>query len=187
MGNPNARVKLIEYGSLACPHCRLFEETGTSRWSGLCPHRPRQLRVPELPPQRAGHFGEPAGALRGPGASSSRWRRWCSPPSRSGLIRSRALSDAQRAEIEKMADAQRNIRLGEVAGISADRRALWSDAGTGTAMPFRSERHERLINITKAAQGRGHPRTPTFLINGKVSDAATWEQLEPELRKALGS
>ena len=28
MGNPNARVKLVEYGSLACPHCRHFEETG---------------------------------------------------------------------------------------------------------------------------------------------------------------
>ena len=28
MGNPNAKVKLVEYGSLACPHCRHFEETG---------------------------------------------------------------------------------------------------------------------------------------------------------------
>ena len=28
--------------------------------------------------------------------------------------------------------------------------------------------------------------TPTFLINGKVTDAATWEQLEPALKKALG-
>ena len=28
--------------------------------------------------------------------------------------------------------------------------------------------------------------TPTFLIDGKVTDAATWEQLEPALKKALG-
>ena len=28
MGNPAAKVKLVEYGSLACPHCRHFEETG---------------------------------------------------------------------------------------------------------------------------------------------------------------
>lgn len=28
MGNPNAKVKLIEYGSLTCPHCREFDETG---------------------------------------------------------------------------------------------------------------------------------------------------------------
>ena len=28
MGNPNAKVKLIEYGSLFCPYCKNFEETG---------------------------------------------------------------------------------------------------------------------------------------------------------------
>ena len=28
MGNPGAKVKLIEYGSLTCPHCREFDETG---------------------------------------------------------------------------------------------------------------------------------------------------------------
>jgi protein-disulfide isomerase len=28
MGNPNAAVKLVEYGSLTCPHCREFDETG---------------------------------------------------------------------------------------------------------------------------------------------------------------
>ena len=30
MGNPNARVKLIEFGSLTCPHCREFDETGAT-------------------------------------------------------------------------------------------------------------------------------------------------------------
>ena len=28
MGNPNAKLKLIEYGSLTCPHCREFDEKG---------------------------------------------------------------------------------------------------------------------------------------------------------------
>ena len=28
MGNPNAKVKLVEYGSLTCPHCAEFEEKG---------------------------------------------------------------------------------------------------------------------------------------------------------------
>ena len=28
MGNPNAPVKLIEYASFSCPHCKHFEETG---------------------------------------------------------------------------------------------------------------------------------------------------------------
>src|SRR5580765_657763 len=28
MGNPNAKIQLVEYGSLTCPHCRHFAETG---------------------------------------------------------------------------------------------------------------------------------------------------------------
>jgi protein-disulfide isomerase len=28
MGNPDARVKLVEYGSMTCPHCRAFDEKG---------------------------------------------------------------------------------------------------------------------------------------------------------------
>src|SRR3954447_23553959 len=28
MGNPDAKVQLIEYGSLTCPHCREFDEKG---------------------------------------------------------------------------------------------------------------------------------------------------------------
>ncbi len=28
MGNPNAKVKLVEIGSLSCPHCKLFEQEG---------------------------------------------------------------------------------------------------------------------------------------------------------------
>ena len=28
MGNPNAKVKLLEIGSLSCPHCQKFEEEG---------------------------------------------------------------------------------------------------------------------------------------------------------------
>src|ERR1700741_2189954 len=28
MGNPNARGKLVEIGSLSCPHCKAFEDEG---------------------------------------------------------------------------------------------------------------------------------------------------------------
>ncbi|MEO7277641.1 MAG: thioredoxin domain-containing protein [Sphingomicrobium sp.] len=30
MGNPNAKVKLVEIGSLSCPHCKEFEEQGSA-------------------------------------------------------------------------------------------------------------------------------------------------------------
>src|SRR5678815_5640046 len=30
MGNPNAKIHLIEYGSMTCPHCRSFDENGVT-------------------------------------------------------------------------------------------------------------------------------------------------------------
>jgi protein-disulfide isomerase len=32
----------------------------------------------------------------------------------------------------------------------------------------------------------GITHTPTFVIDGKVSDVTTWEELEPQLKAALG-
>jgi protein-disulfide isomerase len=38
--------------------------------------------------------------------------------------------------------------------------------------------------MTEAANKAGVEHTPTFLLNGKMTDAATWEQLEPLIRQA---
>ena len=65
MGNPNAKVKLVEIGSLSCPHCKAFEEegvptlidkyvkTGTGQL-GIPPvHHPRADRHGGQPDRRA--------------------------------------------------------------------------------------------------------------------------------------
>ena len=58
--------------------------------------------------------------------------------------------------------------------------ALRHDAGAGAAMPRRSEgRSKRLLEMTERREDPGVTGTPTFLINGKSDDAATWETLEP--------
>jgi predicted DsbA family dithiol-disulfide isomerase len=45
---------------------------------------------------------------------------------------------------------------------------------------------QRLLDMTQAANDNGIDHTPTFLVNGKTTDAATWEELEPEIKAALG-
>jgi protein-disulfide isomerase len=44
---------------------------------------------------------------------------------------------------------------------------------------------QRLLDMTQKAEDNGVGHTPTFLINGKMTDAATWEALEPQLKAAL--
>ena len=49
MGNPDAPVKLVEYGSLSCPHCAEFAEQGGAPLARhLCEERPGQLGIPHL-------------------------------------------------------------------------------------------------------------------------------------------
>ena len=66
MGNPDAKIRLIEYGSLTCPHCREFDEKGAPQLiekyvkSGqvgvgipqLCPRPDRSRRDPGRALQR---------------------------------------------------------------------------------------------------------------------------------------
>ena len=58
MGNPNAKVKLVEIGSLTCPHCREFDEKGVpTAGRQICEVGPGQLGVPHLCARRLRHPG----------------------------------------------------------------------------------------------------------------------------------
>lgn len=187
MGNPNAKVKLVEYGSLACPHCRHFEETGykplvqgyvrTGRVS--YEFRNLLLNAPDIAVSLLAHCAGPAKFFAMSAAVFEAQPQW--------FEKVAAINDAQRAEIEKMTNPERIVRLGEIAGFpqiaarfgvtnARARQCLADDKGL-----------QRLLNTTKAAEDAGINHTPTFLVDGKESNSATWEQLEPELEKASGS
>jgi protein-disulfide isomerase len=186
MGNPNAKVKLVEYGSLACPHCRHFEETGykplvqsyvrTGRIS--YEFRNYLLNAPDISISLLAHCAGPAKFFPMSELVFATQPQW--------EAKVAALTDAQRGEIEKLSDAERVVRLGEIGGfpqIAARFGVTPARAHQCLADP---KGLERLLNVTKAAADAGINSTPTFLINGNKVDAATWEQLEPELKKAAG-
>jgi protein-disulfide isomerase len=185
MGNPAAKVKLIEYGSLACPHCRHFEETGykplvhTYVRTGRVSYEFRNLllNAPDISVSLLAHCAGPGKFFAMSQVVYTTQPQW--------FAKVAAITDEQKAEIDKMSDADRIVRLGEIAGFP-------QIAGRFGVTPARARQClsdpkgiERLLNMTKAAEDAGINHTPTFLINGQVSDAATWEQLEPELKKAV--
>jgi protein-disulfide isomerase len=186
MGNPAARVKLVEYGSLACPHCRHFEQTGyrplVDRYvrTGRVSYEFRNLII-NAPDISVSLLTRCAGA---PNffpmsavvyATQPQWMQKLS-----------TLTAAQKAELEKMTDAQRIARLAEIGGFpqvaarfgvgpARARQCLADPAGLN-----------RLVAMAEAANKVGVHHTPTFFVNGKETDAATWEELEPLIRKAGG-
>lgn len=188
MGNPRARVTLVEYGSLACPHCRHFEETGYKPLlqnyvrSGAVSYEFRNLLL-NGPDIAVSLLTRCAGARNFfPMAELvyTRQPQW-EEKIQQALA---ALSDAQKAELDKMTDQQRIIRFAELGGL----QQLGVNFGVTPARARQclSDPHalQRLLEMTQAANKAGVDHTPTFFINGKVTDAATWEQLEPLIWKA---
>ena len=186
MGNPNAKVKLIEYGSLACPHCRHFEETGYK------PLVQQYVRTGQVSYEFRNLL------LNGPDISVSLLTR-CAGPAKffpmSQLVyatqpqwedRILKMSDADKAALDKMTDEQRIVRFAEIGGMPEMASRFGLNSARARQCLTDKAGLERLLAITKAANEGGIDHTPTFIINGQVSDAATWEQLEPKLKAALG-
>lgn len=186
MGNPNAKVALVEYGSLACPHCRHFEETGYKPLvdgyvrTGKVSYEFRNL------------------LLNGPDISVSLLTR-CSGPANffamSQVVyatqpqwqqKFAQLSDADKAALDKMTDRQRIVRLAEIGGLAQLGAKFGVTAARAQQCLADPKALQQLLDMTKVASANGITHTPTFLINGKETDAATWDQLEPLIRQAGG-
>jgi protein-disulfide isomerase len=186
MGNPAAKVQLVEYGSLACPHCRHFEETG---YKPLVQNYVRTGRV---------SYEFRNLLINGPDISISLLTR-CAGPAKffpmSELVyatqpewekKIEDMSDADKAALDKMNDEQRVIRFAEVGGMAQLAARFGVTAARARQCLTDPKALKTLLDMTQAANDKGVDHTPTFFINGKVSDASTWEQLEPELKKAAG-
>jgi protein-disulfide isomerase len=186
MGNPAAKVQLVEYGSLACPHCRHFEETG---YKPLVQNYVRTGRV---------SYEFRNLLINGPDISISLLTR-CAGPAKffpmSELVyatqpewekKIEDMSDADKAALDKMNDEQRVIRFAEVGGMAQLAARFGVTAARARQCLTDPKALKTLLDMTQAANDKGVDHTPTFFISGKVSSASTWEQLEPELKKAAG-
>ena len=98
----------------------------------------------------------------------------------------KALTAAQQAELAGLDDTQRIVRLAAISGFpqvaarfgvapARARQCLADPAGL-----------KRLLAMAEAANKMGVNQTPTFIVNGAKTDAASWEELEPLIRKAGG-
>jgi protein-disulfide isomerase len=186
MGNPAAKIKLVEYGSLTCPHCRHFEETGFKPLvdkyvrTGIVSYEFRNLLLdtPDIAVSLLAHCAGPGRFF--PMAQLV----YATQPSWHEKLAS--LGSDQTAEIAKLPITEQTARYATVASFpqmaarfgltpAQSRRCLADPAGI-----------DRLITGTRKAADMGVTGTPTFFINGKKVDALTWEELEPQIRRAGG-
>lgn len=185
MGNPAAKVRLVEYGSLACPHCRAFEQTGYAPLvagyvrTGKVSYEFRNvlLNAPDMAASLLAHCAGPAKFFPMTKLIYDTQPQWF------GKVE--ALSDDQKAGIEKMSDSQRMVRLAEVAGFTKIAARFGITPAKTHQCLADPKGLQRLLDGTQSAQDAGITHTPTFLIDGKVVDASGWNDLEPTLKGAV--
>jgi protein-disulfide isomerase len=184
MGNPNARVKLVEYGSITCPHCALFAAQGGG-------------------PLRSNYVKS--------GRVSWEYRPFMIFPTDPGLFmllrcqgaaRFFATSDRLYADQRAWAGKLQSLpqeRVQQLQAMSAPQRIAALVAETGTSAYFRgmaparvkacladSRNLNSLLAITEQANKEGVSGTPSFFVNGKLTGALDWAGLEPFLKSAGG-
>jgi protein-disulfide isomerase len=185
IGNPDAPVKLVEYGSLTCPACKAFSDTGTQplrdtyvrsgqvswEFRHLIIHGAADVALALLadcqPPaaffRTIENIYENQPTILGSLDSSEEQQIAGLPPERQVAAMAQALDLGGFF-------AQRGLPSGRQARCLADQQAVQRLAD-GTNRAFSQE------NVTG---------TPTFFLNGEKLNVSDWRSLEPLLRERIG-
>jgi protein-disulfide isomerase len=194
MGNPAAKVKLIEFGSMTCSHCREFEELGASSLVD------KYVKSGEVSWEFRNYVRDPWDL------TASLIARCTGAPSFFPLTR--ALYRDQANWIEKVQAAPRDqiealqnlppneqfVQTAKIAGFTE-----WAATrGVPQAKSAQCLADEKAINQLVQMNGDAPAQfpdfkgTPAFVINGKMVDlgpvtaAEVWPALESKIKAALG-
>jgi protein-disulfide isomerase len=189
MGNPNAKVKLVEFGSLTCPHCAEFEEKGAQTLvdnyvkKGLVSWEFRNfVRDP---------FDMTATLLARCGGEANFFgmTRTLFHDQRNWIGKIQAADQAKLQGLQSMSPAQQFSTIADLAGLKtfAAQRGV-PRAKADQCLANETETNQLVQMNSDAISTYSIPGTPSFLINGTLAEqTATWETLEPKIKEALAS
>lgn len=187
IGNPNARVKLLEFASLTCPHCKDFHEAaiGTIKTkyvaSGDVSYEFRNF------------------VLNGPDYAASLLARCQGPQPFFGLLNAfftdqaswmqpfTTLTPADSARLSALPQDKQITALAETGKLDAYVRTRGIPRAKFDQCLADKGAFDKLIAMrTQATDTYKLTGTPGFIINGKTQEGVyTWAQLEPKLQAAL--
>jgi protein-disulfide isomerase len=183
MGNPKAPIRLLEYGSLSCPHCAKFAAdgfkalVGTYVASGKVNYEYRSFAIHsiDVPLTVLARCADPSAFF---GLVE---QLYANQPA---LIEQAQKGEAAAQAASRLPPAQRFVALSDAMGFTeffAARGVSTDQAKVCLANPAAAER------VAKEAQtwsDGGIDSTPTLLINGTKTSVNTWAEIEPMLKNA---
>ena len=189
MGNPNAKVKLIEFGSMTCPHCKAFDDEGVDKLVNTYV-KSGQVSWEFRNYVRDGFDLSAALVARCNGAKSFfPLTRALYKDQMSWVGKIQATPQDQLEKLQGMPPTQQFLEMAKIAGFQpwAAMRGVPEAKSTQCLTNESSVNQLVQMNSDATTQYPEFQGTPTFIINGTMAkDTATWEKLEPQLRAALG-
>jgi len=193
MGNPNAKVKLIEFGSMTCPHCREFDETGvgplvdTYVKSGQVSWEFRNY-------VRDGFDLAASLVARCNGAKSFfPLTRALYKDQMSWVEKIQAAPQQQLDALQNLPPNQQFVEMAKIAGFPewAAMRGV-PEAKSQQCLSNQDSINQLVqMNSDATTQYPDFPGTPTFILNGQMvkiesSSVPVWDQLRGKINGALG-
>jgi len=187
IGNPAAPVKVVEYFSLTCPHCRHFAETG------VAPLRANYIAKGKVSLELRNFV------LNGADFSASILMT-CGTPALAVHLYDAVYADQEKLFAGAFSLKQDALDRIDAAPIDAKAGAFAREAGIdvwfaahglplkqATACLADPKRQQRLVDLrTQAIEKQNVQGTPTFVVNGTTVSGTGWDDLEPEIKTALG-
>jgi protein-disulfide isomerase len=189
MGNPNAKVKLVEFGSMTCPHCRAFDADGVPTLVG------KYVKSGQVSWEFRNYVRD-AFDITAALITRCDGPRTFFPLTRAVFQdQSNWIAKVQAApqdQLKSLDDVPMNRRFMEMARLSGLQQLAQAHGlpTTRTAQCLSDEKSvNQLAEMDKRAMADfpDFAGTPTFVLNGKMLEkTANWEALEPQLKAALG-
>jgi protein-disulfide isomerase len=184
VGNPNAPVKLIEYGALSCSHCAEFSEAASKELlgdfvtSGKVSYELRffMLNALDVPATLLATCGTPEAVV--PLADQF----WAFQPTMLDNLKANEAAFQQAAQLPPQ---QRFGAIAKAGGMDAFFASRGISQAQGAACTADLNKATALANATsKATTEMGVSGTPTFFINGAKIDGNTWPVVKTALQGA---
>ncbi|MFL6721248.1 MAG: thioredoxin domain-containing protein [Sphingomonas sp.] len=192
MGNPNAKVKLIEYGSLTCPHCREFDETGVPSLVG------KYVKSGQVSWEFRNYVRDAFDLTASLVARCNGAKSFF--PLMRALYKDQTewfgkkvigAPQSQLEQLQNLPPQQQFVAMGKLAGLQDWAAARGVPAAKSNQCLTNQNSVNQLVQMTSDAttQYPDFQGTPTFVINGKMFDikvgSPAWDQLKGGLDKAL--
>jgi protein-disulfide isomerase len=183
VGNPAAKIAIVEYGSLTCPHCRHFAETGykplISEYvrTGRASYEFRSYILNAIDVAATlvarcdgpKHFFPIAEEL------------YAKQPTWIGRI-----TEAETDKLNALPHDEMMLGVAKVTGLIRIAASHGVPTAKAEACLKSQPAADGLAKMAQAAADAGVTGTPTFLINGKQVPAYDWATLAPLLKGAGG-